>query len=170
MNSLDGIIRTPKGFKHEARRLITLVFMLAPIGIVGAVMATQGDGGQSAARSTVAPSVPPKAAVPLPTSLQTPVIGSPNSSQQANTSIELHTNQTSPTQAPVTKVRVDQQAIDIPPDGSVHRVMSTNNGTTTLDVTSSTSGSSDTSTSSSTNIQLNTSSTSSTNSQTDTGP
>lgn len=171
MNSLDGIIKTPKGLKREARRLTTLVLLLAPIGVIGAFAMAQGTQSSPAARSTVAPSVPPKASPQTPLSLQVPALSSMSSaSNQANTSIELHTMQASPTQAPVTKVQVNQQSVDIPPDGSVHKVMNTDGGTTTLDISNSTSGSSNSSSSSSTNIQLNSSSTSVTNNQTDTGP
>lgn len=171
MNSLDGIIRTPKGLKREARRLTTLVLLLAPIGVIGTFALAQGIQSSSTARSAVAPTVPPKASPQMPLSLQVPTVSPMSSaSNQANTSIELHTTQTSPTQAPVTKVQVNQRSVDVPPDGSVHKVMSTDGGTTTLDISNSTSGSSNSSSSSSTNIQLNSSSTSVTNNKTDTGP
>lgn len=171
MNSLDGIIRIPKGLKHDARRLVTVVLMLAPIGVVSAFMVAQATEPHASTRSAVTPSAPVKTDLQAPAPLQVPAVNPlVQAPQQTNASVELHTTQSSSTQPPVTKIQVNQQSIDVPPDGTVHKVISSDGNTTTLDVTNSTSESSDTSSSSSTNIQLNTSSSTAINSQTDTGP
>jgi hypothetical protein len=171
MNSLDGIIRVPKDLKNDARRLATLILILAPIGAVSAFMLAQASEPRASTRSAVTPAAPVTTNLQAPTSLQVPVINPlVQAPQQTNASVEMHTSQSSSAQPPVTKIQVNQQSIDIPPDGTVHKVISSDGSTTTLDVTNSTNGSSDTSSSSSTNIQLNTSSSTVTNSQTDTGP
>lgn len=174
MASLDGIIAVPKGFKHDIRLLIVVAFMVAPIGVMATLAAVQADsrGTHAASSNVTAPAAPLQTTVPtLSSHPQTPLTPGDLPTSQSNqaSSVELHTTLKNPGQPPVTHLNVNQQSVDVPVDGSVHKVISNGNGTTSIDVSNSSSTVSDSS-SSSTSIQVNTSSSSSTNSQTSTGP
>lgn len=168
MTSLDGIIAVPKGLKREARRLVLIAFMLAPIGVLATFALTQTHPTPTAQRTVTAPAEPP---VGLAAPLMSPSSAAPlaTSSKPQSSSIELHATQSGPSQAPTTQLKVNQQPVDVPANGSVHKVISNDTGTTTIDISNSSSSVSDSS-SSSTNIQLNATSNTITNSETSTGP
>lgn len=171
MKRIDGIIAVPKGLKREARRLVAIAFMLAPIGALSAVAAV-GVNGKTTSNlepSSAAPTA--QSAAPSLASPTSPPVADQGAGNKASSSVELHTTQSAPGSAPKTELKVNQQTVDIPPSGTVHKVISNDNSTTTLDVSHSSSSISDGS-SSSTNIQLNTSSSTvnNSNSDTSTGP
>lgn len=171
MTSLDGIIPVPHGLKQEIRRLVIIVFMLAPIGVLATVAAIGPHTG-TASSLTSSPAVPAQhptvSPFIAPTSPQPAPEPSP-ASGNISSSLELHTSQSATGAAPTTQLKVNNQSVTVPSDGSVHKVMSNDSGTTTLDISNSSSSVSDSS-SSSTNIQLNTSSSTFSNNETSAGP
>ncbi len=172
MKRIDGIIAVPKGLKREARRLVAIAFMLAPIGALSAVAAVGVNGKTSSNLEPSSAASAAKSAAPsLASPASPPVADQGPASSKASSSVELHTTQSASGSAPTTQLKVNQQTVDIPQSGTVHKVISNDSGTTTLDVSHSSSSVSDGS-SSSTSIQLNTSSStsSSSSSDTSTGP
>jgi hypothetical protein len=139
--------------------LIVLACIIAPIAVL-VIAARSSSSAHSAVPIT-----------PVSNSAETepnaPVTTPPASGDiQSESSIDLHSSQASPEQ-PATKLWVNNQPVEVPDNGSTHKVMTNDNGTTTVDISSSSSMTGGSS-SSSTNIEVNTDATATT--ETDPGP
>lgn len=170
MTSLDGVIAVPKGLKREARRLVVIAFLLAPVGVVAAFSFTQAHPAPNAQR-TPSSTVTPTSAVmnaSLAPIANTSITSASHTSGASSVHINTATTQSNAT-PPITHVQVNDQPVDVPANGSLHKVISSDNGTTTIDVNNQSSNSSSSS-SSSMNIQLNSSSTTQAGTSTSTGP
>lgn len=171
MTSLDGIMPFPNDFKREVRRLVVIALIVAPIGVLASLAITQSHSSSVPQRTvTTGPSasLPPGMMAPLTPGLTVVNQAETQSGSHTSASVELHTTQTTANQAPVTKLKVNDQPIDVPPEGNTHKVITNDNGMTTVDISNSSTG--ETNSSSSTSVQVNTSTNTITNTQTDTGP
>lgn len=152
--TLSNLLDDPR----KRTQLLAAALVVVPIGVIAWLLTVISDANQrSQAASTTD-------ATTSQTSLETPTIplepepstvaGNINDSQS---SLRVEVVQPNVDQAPQTSVEVNGQAIDVPADGTVHKIIQDVNGTTTLDISTSSSASSGT-TRSSTDIELNASS------------
>lgn len=157
MGNGEGVYRQSPTLRRELRALIILACLLAPVGALVIAMRS-GSSNQAALPAAESAKVEPD-----PPALAPPA----KEEMQSEATINFQSSQSSQAAAPTTNLKVNNQSVEVPTNGSTHQVMSDSNGTTTIDISNSstmTGGSS----SSSTDVEINTDS--SVTSRTDSGP
>jgi hypothetical protein len=157
MRGSEGIYRQSPKLHKELRALIVLACLLAPVGALVIAMRSSSSAQSAipAAESAEAELDPPAFTPPA------------KEDAKSEAMIDFQSSQPSQSQSPTTSLRVNNQPVQVPDNGSTHQVMTDSNGTTTIDISNSsttTNGSS----SSSMDVEINTDST--VTSENDSGP
>lgn len=156
--NLATLLDNPK----KRTRLLAAMLVIAPVGIITWLLAMTSDANQRSQASAATDTATSQTSLETPA---TPLSPEPQATEgdihETQTSLRVETVQPDASQAPQTSVEVNGQPVDVPSDGTVHKVIQDVNGTTTLDVSSSSSSSSGGSRSS-TNVDVNMSSRSTT--------
>lgn len=158
---MKGLWRTSSQGGAPAKRVnkwLASFLIAAPVGVI-AWLATVISGANQQPQASVTSDNESQTSLEAKSSQLPPPEPSPEKSaiHESQSTLRVETVQPDANQPPQTTVEVNGQAIDVPDQGSVHRVIQDENGTTTLDLSvdsNVSSGSSE----SSTSIEFNASS------------